>query len=279
MEIPAEPTAVLGLSGAGKTSLLNVLVGFTRPASGKIAGPAQVAWVPQDHGLWYGHTAVEQLTLAGASSAEAMRLLADLDLDKCARAKPDRLSLGEAARLAVARALAQKAPVLVMDEPLAHVDSARIGKYWRIIREHMARSDSALLFATHQPELALAEATHAICLRDGNVTFQGSIARLYNDPPNMEAATCLGPGNWITRDDAHTWLSQAWEAPRCIRPERLSIEPSPEGRLELTGHRFCGAHAESDLRSSAGALRTFIHRPSHALPVGARVNLRILPDV
>ena len=262
---------MLGFSGAGKSTLLNLLAGFQSPEPGTIRRrPATIAWVPQDHGLWLKHTVSEHLTMAGASGEEARQLLADFDLEDRASFRADILSIGEGARLAVARALAQKAPVVVMDEPLAHVDSARAAKYWGAIRAGISAAGATLVFATHQPERALGEAEHAICLRDGAVIFQGAIGTLYAGPPTAELASFLGPANWLSREDAQLWLGETWPSSRCIRPERLSIMPATGG-AEVTASRFLGSHAETELRHPSGATRLFLHRPVSGLPIGARV--------
>ena len=268
--IPSGRVAVLGFSGAGKTTLLNLLAGFQSPERGTIRRPTKIAWVPQDHGLWLKHSVLEHLTLVGATSEEAARLLAELDLQDRASARAEILSIGEGARLAVARALAQKSPVLVMDEPLAHVDSARAAKYWGAIRAHVAAAGASLVFATHQPERALAEAEHAICLRDGAVIFQGAVATLYSQPSTAELASFLGPANWLAPEDAQLWFGETWPAARCIRPERLVITPAGEG-ADVVASRFLGSHAETELRHPSGVIRQFVHRPASGLPIGARV--------
>jgi ABC-type multidrug transport system ATPase subunit len=270
LAVPSGRVAVLGLSGAGKSTLLNLLAGFQLPERGTIRGPAKPAWVPQDHGLWLKHSVLDHLRLAGATADEARQLLTDFDLQDRAPFRAEVLSIGEGARLAVARALAQKAPVLVMDEPLAHVDSARAAKYWGAIRARVAATGASLVFATHQPERALAEAEHAICLRDGAVIFQGKIATLYAQPHTDELAGSLGPANWLTAEDALRWFGETWPAPRCIRPERLVITPAGEG-AEVISSRFLGSHAETELRHPSGGTRLFLHRPASGLPIGARV--------
>ena len=161
LTIPRGITAVLGASGAGKTSLLNVLAGFETPTSGKLHGDTRVAWAPQGDGLWPGCTAREHLTECGTSTAAADALLASFDLAHLADTKPPKLSRGEQSRLALARALAMTPRTLVFDEPLSHVDTARSGKFWGVIREHVRTTGTSLIFATHAPEIALAEAEHA----------------------------------------------------------------------------------------------------------------------
>jgi ABC-type nitrate/sulfonate/bicarbonate transport system ATPase subunit/sugar lactone lactonase YvrE len=269
-------TAVLGASGAGKTSLLNLLAGFEKPSSGKLSGDTRVAWVPQGDGLWPDCSAREHLTECGASGGEAERLLAVFDIAHCANSRPQKLSHGERNRLAVARALAMPPRTLVFDEPLAHVDTVRAGKYWRAIREHVARTGASLVFATHAPDIALAEAEHAICLRAGEVVFSGKVADLYEQPASEELANFLGPANWLTSDDARVWLGETWPAARCVRPERLLVEAAEGSAHVVTGSRFLGTYAETDLRTNSGGARTFIHRPSEAPAAGTRMKLRAL---
>lgn len=275
LTVPRGTTAVLGASGAGKSSLLNLLAGFEKPSSGKVHGDTRVAWVPQGDGLWPDCSAREHLTECGASGDEAERLLAAFDIGHCAKSRPAKLSHGERNRLAVARALAMSPRTLVFDEPLAHVDSARTGKYWRVIREHIARTGASFIFATHSPEVALAEAEHAICLREGAAVFSGKIAELYERPESEELANFLGPANWITPDDARTWLGETWPAARCVRPERMMITPSEHGTATVCMPRFCGAFAETELRASDGTARTFFHRPAFSPTPGARVMITI----
>src|SRR5215218_7453915 len=99
-------TAVLGWSGAGKTSLLNVLVGFEKPNRGILDSPKSLYWSPQNHGLWPHCTTREHLELIRASNARIDELLAAFDLIDRAGVRPHELSQGERSRLSVARALA-----------------------------------------------------------------------------------------------------------------------------------------------------------------------------
>ncbi len=271
LTIPAGITAVLGWSGAGKTSLLDVLTRFREPIIGSVDGPRRIAWVPQDHGLWPGHTARQHLTLVGGKA----ELLAAFDLSDIADRDIAALSQGEAARLAVARALAQPAQVLVMDEPLAHVDPARVGKYWRVLREQIARTGQSLIFSTHSPEVALSTAQHALCLHAGAVIFHGPIAKLYERPATETLAALLGPTNWLTPADAHQWLGETWEVPASIRPERLSIAVG-DGPFSITATRFHGAFAETEVTALDGTARTFLHRPATRPPLHKRCRLALL---
>ena len=259
LAIPRGITAVVGWSGAGKTSLLNLLAGFEKADAGTIRGAERVAWVPQNGGLWPHCTAREHLEIAGRAGRGIAELLAAFDLAEKSHARPDELSEGEQSRLAVARALAGESEVLVMDEPLVHVDPARVGKYWRAIREHLARPKTSLVFSTHEPEAALGEAQHAICLREGRVLHAGPVAELYANPPTPELMDFLGAGNWFTPEEARHWLGIEIASARCFRPEQLAIEPCVSGRFVVEAARFRGSVAEVRIRG-----RSFFHRPASA---------------
>jgi len=256
-------TAVLGWSGAGKTSLLNLLVGFEKPERGIIAGPRSVFWVPQNGGLWPHCTAREHLAIVRPGAEENDEVLSAFNLLERGDARPGELSEGERARLAVARALVARADVLVMDEPLVHVDPERTGKYWRVVREHLAASGASLVFATHEPERVLGEAQEVICLRDGALLHAGGVAVLYSDPPSPELMECLGPGNWLTGAEAELWLDQPGGGPRCYRPEQLEILTSNISHVVVRSATFRGAIAEVELHHLHGAVsRRFFHRPA-----------------
>jgi iron(III) transport system ATP-binding protein len=270
-------TAVLGWSGAGKSSLLNLLVAFEKPGAGELRGAPKIAWAPQDHGLWLHCTVREHLEIAHRSSHGIDALLAKFDLLEKAAMNPGSLSQGEQSRLAVARALAADAEVVVMDEPLAHVDPARSRKYWTVIREHLARTNASFVFATHEPEAVLGEAQRVICLRAGRLLHESAVAELYAHPPNAELMSFLGPGNWFEPEDALVWLNANGAPPRCVRPEQLVVEAAPDGAFEVEATRFQGTVAEVVLRANGSSPpRQFFHRPAHArLRPGQRVNLRL----
>ena len=275
VEIPRGLTAVVGWSGAGKTSLLNVLVSFERPSRGVIAAPASIAWAPQNGGLWPHCTALQHLELARGNAADVEALLDAFDLRERAHARPGELSQGESARLNVARALASRAEVLVMDEPLAHVDPARVTRYWTALREHLG--PRSLVFATHSPEAALAHAEHVICLRAGRILHAGATGESYAHPPSVEVMECLGPGNWITPDEAALWFGEKLRAPRCFRPEQIEIESAHISHVVVTSATFLGSVAEVEVRHvNAATVRKFLHRPSGPhLHSGAPVSLRL----
>jgi iron(III) transport system ATP-binding protein len=279
-------TAVMGCSGAGKTSLLNLLVGFERPDRGLIrrapllnGSPLPLYWIPAEGGLWPHLTVREHLQAVSAPGApDAAGLLAALDMADRAGAYPEDLSAGERSRVAVARALAARASVIVADEPLAHVDEARSGRYWRLLREHVAAGGASLVFATHSPKLVIGEADHVVCLTEGRVLYEGDVEELYLRPGSRAQAECLGEVNWLEADEAACWLPDAEPGRRCFRPEHLAVEPAADGALVVRSSRCRGAVSETELvHEGTGEIRRFHHRPcGGGLAAGARVLLKAL---
>ncbi len=275
-EIHEGITAVVGWSGAGKTSLLNVLVGFENPDRGTLVGREEkVAWVPQNGGLWPHCSAREHLKIVRRAGDGIDDLLAAFDLSEKSDALPAALSEGEQSRLSVARALAQNAAVLVMDEPLVHVDPARAGRYWHGIREHLAKSGAALIFSTHVPETALAEAARAVCLHAGRILHEAPMAELYARPPTEELMNFLGAGNWLPPADQQLWLGLESGEARCLRPEQIAIESSRNGSAKVVSSTFKGSVAETVLARTIGSTQRFFHRPSAPLRRGETVEVSL----
>lgn len=257
-DIPPGVTAVIGYSGAGKTSLLNLLVEFERPSRGRVErvydNPGDrlpLFWVPQEDGLWPQETAAEHLRILAAGAEDTAErvenLLSAFDLLDKSDAYPDLMSQGERARLSVARALAGRATVLVMDEPLVHVDPARVDKYWRAIRNHLSQTDTSLVIATHSPETVLREAQHALCLKAGRLLHQGPVNDLYYDPQTPEMAEFLGAANWLPRQEARQWCVDTQRESPCLRPEQIEIRPAEQGPLVVQSAHFSGSIEEVEL--------------------------------
>ncbi len=289
LSIEAGVTAVLGHSGAGKTSLLNLLVGFEKPDAGSLTAElnggshrVSIFWVPSDSGLWPHLTVAQHIAAVigkyPAARTDVNQFLEEFDLTDRRNSLPDTLSAGEQARLSVARALAADAAVLVMDEPLVHVDPSRVGKYWQIIRRHLKANGTSLVFATHSPRSVLAEAQRVICLQDGRVQYHGAVEELYWRAASPELAGCLGEANWLEPDAARLWLHREETAARCFRPEQISAQVDERSPLVVESSRFQGSVAELELRHEpTGAVRTFFHRPSaNHLAQGTRIALKVL---
>ncbi|RLS52804.1 MAG: ATP-binding cassette domain-containing protein [Planctomycetota bacterium] len=282
VSIPPGRTAVIGASGSGKTSLLDLLTGFTMPDAGTVrALPSSseglfAFWSPSDLGLWPHLTIREHLVaVSPTGNGETIdRLLRGFGLETLQTAMPGNLSQGEGARLSVARAVAARPQVLVLDEPLEHVDTVWRERCWRTLREEVTAIRASLVFSTHAPERVLAEADWCLCLEAGQLVWSGAVAELYDRPATPDLAIFLGPCNWLDLSGEGTDS----ESRQPVRPERLMVELHDEGPYTVRQEQFTGSLAEVELtRITSGQPVRVYHRPPRAgLRAGQRVALRVL---
>ena len=302
LQIPCGATAIVGLSGAGKTSLLNVLSGFETGFSGELtsnvsldsADRLPLFWVPQNGGLWPHLSAEQHLEVVSVDAVRNQKsgnttdrflkrtdeILSLFDLTHRRQALPAELSQGERSRLGMARALATQPTVLLLDEPLSHVDPVRKPAYWKIIRRIVAEKNISMVFTSHEPETVLRQAGHVICLHEGAVVFEGPVRTLYDNPPDARVGTFLGPLNWFRAEEAALFLADQTPgtADVAIRPERVQIHIAVDSAFELVSTPFVGTYQESTVRHVAsGMTKSVLHQvPDVAIPIGQLVAFCVL---
>ncbi|MBI1310400.1 ATP-binding cassette domain-containing protein [bacterium] len=299
LQIQPGVTAVLGASGAGKSSLLSLLAGFERPTSGMIefsaapsASQLPLFWSPQDHGLWPRATAREHLAAVRPDAPQIGRSVDDwlrlLRLDTVADALPHRLSQGERSRLSLGRTLVSEALCLVLDEPLAHVDPIHCRSYLKLIADHATTLGSTVVFSTHDPASVLWIADRVICLSESKCAFSGPVNELYFHPATEETAWLLGPVNWLADHSAAMRTMIENEPPVCVRPHELlvldqttcsvSAENESSG-LELLKINSAGDLSELVIRDASSESYLLLStRVSVGLANGSRLRLSYEPD-
>lgn len=174
-----EQAVLVGTSGGGKTTLLNVISGITAPDSGSVEVDGisitgmhevvrdrfraeRIGFVFQTFNLLSAFSALENVLLGMSFSrgkvdrAYAMELLDRVGLSHRLGNRPGQLSVGEQQRVAVARALANRPSLLLADEPTANVDVANQDTILELIREACREHGVSLLMVTHSPEVAAA---------------------------------------------------------------------------------------------------------------------------
>ncbi|AOY89872.1 ABC transporter ATP-binding protein [Marinobacter salinus] len=127
---------LLGPSGIGKTTLLNAIAGLDQTVlDGAVIGRSKlrIGYLFQEHRLLPWRTLNSNLRLVGASEEEAEDLLSQVGLAGYGRYLPDQLSLGMARRAALARCLAVKPDLLLLDEPFASLDPVMAGELKKLI--------------------------------------------------------------------------------------------------------------------------------------------------
>ena len=265
-------TSIIGKSGAGKSTLIDLLSTQISPSEGSINSlypkdsPCPLYIVPQDFGLWSSLTVYDHLfkSMPKPDPNKTDGLLKSFDLEMKSNSTIEELSQGEKSRLAVARALATEAKVILMDEPLANVDSSRKEQYWATIQEY-ANNGNSIVFSTHTPSEALAYSSRTICLNEGKLLCSGPTLEIYKNPPCPLTASLLGPGNWFDEEVF------AKEKTFC-RPEDISIQESQNGKFEVKETTFFGLYSKTKLSNG----KSYFHTGSTPLSTGLRVTVTLL---
>lgn len=194
--------AIIGPSGSGKSTLLNVVAGFTDVQSGAVLieghdmaglvpGGRPISIVFQDSNL-FPHLTVAQnvglglrpsLRLSRDEAARVEDALAQVGLDGFGARKPAALSGGQQSRVALARVLLRRKPLLLLDEPFAALGPALRAEMLELVAELSAREGLTVLMVTHDPADARALADLSIFVDEGQVHAPVSTAELLDNPP------------------------------------------------------------------------------------------------
>jgi molybdate transport system ATP-binding protein len=197
----ARVTALFGPSGSGKTSIINAIAGLVRPSEGRIvigervvldtaAGvfvpprERRVGYVFQDARL-FPHMTVEENLLFGWKRAKkraepnAMgEVWAMLGLDRLMGRYPAALSGGEKSRVALGRALLSSPAILLLDEPLAALDTARRNEILPYLERLRDEAKLPMIYVSHAFDEVARLAHEIVVLKDGRVVKQGSVFEL-----------------------------------------------------------------------------------------------------
>ena len=199
--------ALIGPSGAGKTTVLNTIAGLTKPAAGSIRcdektwfdaerhvflrpEERRVGLVFQDYALFPHLTVRQNIEYARRSSADAY--LDRFGIGHLEHARPGSLSGGERQRVALARALARDPEILLLDEPLSALDAHTKIDVRAELQQLLADLEIPALLVTHDFEDAAALAGEVGVLVDGQLRQSGSPADLVAQPADPFVASFTG---------------------------------------------------------------------------------------
>ena len=208
----SEFVSILGQSGCGKTTLLNIIGGLDQYTSGDliINGKSTKKYKDSDWDTYRNHTIgfvfqsynliphqsvlsnVElALTLSGVSKTErrkrAIEVLEKVGLGDQIHKKPNQMSGGQMQRVAIARALVNNPDILLADEPTGALDSATSIQIMELLKE--ISKDRLIIMVTHNPELAEKYSSRIIRLLDGKVTDDSAPYKVEDDAAKEQAAS------------------------------------------------------------------------------------------
>jgi molybdate transport system ATP-binding protein len=205
-ETEARVTALFGPSGAGKTTIINMIAGLLAPdrgrimyrgkllfdAAGKVNLPPhrrQFGYVFQD-GRLFPHLTVRgnleygrRMYRLKRDAGELERVVAMLDIAHLADRRPGKLSGGERQRVAIGRALLMRPQLLLLDEPLASLDAARKAEIMPYLERLRDEAQVPMIYVTHQAEDARRLASVVVRVEAGCVAAVGGLELLTATPP------------------------------------------------------------------------------------------------
>lgn len=203
-------TALLGPNGSGKSTLLRLVAGLERPAQGEVSVGASVvrgaramrgvvALAFQEPVFLAGTVRANLelgLRLRGVSAAsstdQAAAAARAFGIASLLQRSAHRLSGGEAQRANLARALALRAPVTLLDEPLSGLDDQTRQQLMFELPALLADFSPTTILVTHDREEAMRLASDVAILIDGRVRIVGPVGRVFGNPPDNETALFLG---------------------------------------------------------------------------------------
>ncbi|MFJ2719807.1 ABC transporter ATP-binding protein [Streptomyces sp. NPDC087437] len=306
---PGEFLALLGPSGCGKTTALRMLAGFEHPDSGEVlVDGADVTRVPahrRDAGMVFQSYSLFPHLSARDNVAFGLRMRKVRTAERRSRAAellelvgladkgdrfPHQLSGGQQQRIALARALALRPRVLLLDEPLSALDA----KVRLTLREEIRRLQQELgittLFVTHDQEEALSIADRVAVMRAGRLEQCAPPAELYGRPATAFVAEFVGTMSRIPgrlSDGGVEVLGQrlpvdgpapaASEVDVLVRPEAVQVRATEDGGARVVATAFLGATVRITVRL-ADATEVKADLPAHeaaGLAAGTAVNVSL----
>ncbi len=200
---PGEIVGLLGPNGAGKTTSFRMTVGIISPDAGKVSLQGHdctgmpmykrarlgMGYLPQETSVFRQMSVQDNLLAVlealpysrSERASEASRLLSELELSHLATHRADTLSGGERRRLELARALATKPSILLLDEPFAGVDPINVEEIQQLIAQ-LKSQGIGVLITDHSVRETLSSTDRAYIIHKGQILREGTSSELVQDP-------------------------------------------------------------------------------------------------
>ena len=241
-----EVLSLLGKSGSGKSTLLRLIAGLDRPSRGSISlGPDQLAGpgifvrpehrgiglVPQGCDLFPHLTVARNISYGLRKWSRPKRrervqeLLGQIGLTGFAKRLPGELSGGETQRIALARALAPRPRLLLLDEPFSNLD-IELRENLRTLTADLLRSQgTAAIFVTHHSDDAFSISDRVAVMHGGQIHQIASPRDIWRNPASPEIAALFGNINVLPQDDGDPGAAPF------ARPDQLVLDSDTKGCL------------------------------------------------
>ena len=277
--MPGECFALLGSSGCGKTTALRAIAGLETPSHGTIRHQEQIffdqqtnlapnlrntGFIFQDYAIFPHLSIQDNITFgikdASQKKANLERLLKLLGLEEHAKKMPHQVSGGQLQRVAIARTLAIKPSLVLMDEPFSNLDATLARRLRNEIRQIFKAEGVSSILVTHNQEEAFDFADRMAVMEQGKILQIGTPEELYQQPQSSQIASFFGhcqiisgqaQGKTATTSIGEVPLQQEHQGPCQIllRPENMRITPNAESSLSIKEVRFLGARKEVSIQT------------------------------
>lgn len=272
---------VFGPSGAGKTTLLNVVAGLKRPTTGEIyfdednvsnqrPWDRNVAMVFENYALYPHWTVYDNI----ASPLTRQRLDKSLiknrvhqvasmmGIETLLDRRPAEISNGQKQRVAIGRAMVRDADVLLMDEPLAHLDAKLRSEMRTELNAMKKRIGRTVIYVTHDYQEAMALADVLVVLRRGQIVQQGPPDYVFRLPASLPIVELLGnpPRNILflthRKQDDQEWLEyEPWRL-RVLLPAHCTVTTSATIAFAIAPHAIHWVPDNNDGEYGEGLITT-----------------------
>ena len=227
-----EFVSILGPSGCGKSTLLRLIAGLEVPSKGQVILHGQeisgrkiilpperrkFGMIFQDFAL-FPHLSVKDNVEYGASGSKKEKqkrvhdLLELVNLPHLATKMPHQISGGEQQRIALARALAPRPRLILMDEPFSNLDYQLRQHLRRDIKDILKHEGIATVLVTHDQVEAITFSDRMLLMQKGKVVQEGTSSEIYQKPQTIWASSFIGEANHFTveweNDSLHTPLGE-----------------------------------------------------------------------
>lgn len=293
--------ALLGPSGCGKSTLLRLVAGFERVDRGEIAldgrtvssatvhvptEARKLGMVFQSYALWPHMSVFENvafaLDVAGIAPkvrrARVEQALETVGLGALAARRPADLSGGQRQRVALARTLAARARIILLDEPLANLDANLRESMQEEFRRLHRETGATMVFVTHDQAEALALADQVAVMMEGQLRQIAAPRALYDRPADADVARFIGRGAIV--EVLCLAAGEDW-AEVAIGPSRLRLRAGPGAQPgpAQASLRPEGCRLVADAPGHPGLLRAHVRMVRFTGPAQlVSVSLRDLPE-
>ena len=268
-----QKVALAGESGAGKSTVLQIIAGLVQPSAGevrvagtRVRGPAEVL-VAGHPGVAYlsqrselpQHLRVEQVLRYAhrRPAAEAQAVYALCRIDHLGARRTDQLSGGEQQRVALARLLLGAPRLLLLDEPYSSLDRGHKRVLQAVVEDIGARLGITCLLVSHDATDTLPWADEILVLRGGRLGQQGPPQHLYRQPADEYTAGLFGDYSLVRGADRRALGAGAGAgAALLVRPEEFVVGPAGGGLAgTVRAVRFVGSHYELEIALPQSTVR------------------------